>query len=311
MARKGAAAAFRAILTGVRQAALIVNPHASRVTSARTREVERELRRAFEVRTLLTERPGHAVELVEQLASATAAIFVFSGDGGYNEAVNGADGSIPLGFLPGGGTSVLPRALGLPRDPVQCARRLASSARMRRISIGRVNGRRFAFSVGFGLDAEVVRAVDAIGRTGDGRRPGDLTFARTFARVLSEHRWRLEPRLQIGGRGRAAWILVCNGDPYTYLGALPLRVAPEASFELGLDVVAPVRVTPRAIPRLALYGLRGGGQERAGDVLYGHDLDRLELQADEPTALQADGEDLGDHLRVVLETERAALSVIV
>ena len=40
------------------------------------------------------------------------AIYVFSGDGTYNEVLNGVGGDIPLGFIPGGGTSVLPRALG-------------------------------------------------------------------------------------------------------------------------------------------------------------------------------------------------------
>ena len=46
-------------------------------------------------------------------------VIVFSGDGGFNEALNGLEGDVPVGFLPGGGTSVLPRALGLPSDPWQ------------------------------------------------------------------------------------------------------------------------------------------------------------------------------------------------
>ena len=53
-------------------------------------------------------------------------IFAFGGDGVFNEVLNGADGTRPLGFVPGGGTNVLPRALGLPRDPV------AGGARARR-----------------------------------------------------------------------------------------------------------------------------------------------------------------------------------
>ncbi len=305
------AAALRAILRAVRQAALIVNPRASRVTPALVRAVEGELRAAFELQTLLTERPGHAVELVEQVAPETAAIFVFSGDGGYNESINGADGSIPLGFVPGGGTSVLPRALGLPRDPVNAAHRLASSRQRRRISLGRVNGRRFAFSVGFGLDAAAVRLVDAAGRAGDGRRPGDLAFVSAFARLLWRSRGRIEATIEVGGFGRAAWVLVANGDPYTYVGRVPLHAAPAASFEGGFDVVAPRIVTAASIPRLLAYGLRGRGQTHAEDLIYAHDLDRLELRADRPTTLQADGEDLGDLERVTLEAERDALSVIV
>ena len=40
-------------------------------------------------------------------------------------------------------------------------------------------------------------------------------------------------------------------------GALGLRFAPDATFEGGLDVVAPIDVRARAIPRLAAQALRG------------------------------------------------------
>ena len=142
---------------------------------------------------LRTERGGHATELVASASDADR-IYVFSGDGGFNEALNGSDGRIPLGFLPGGGTSVLPRALGLPRDPVEAARRLAAG-RTRRISLGRANGRRFGFAAGVGLDAELVRRMDARGRDENGRRPGDLVFAWTAVKTLAESRLRFEPVL--------------------------------------------------------------------------------------------------------------------
>jgi hypothetical protein len=46
-------------------------------------------------------------------------------------------------------------------------------------------------------------------------------------------------------------------------------------------------------------------------MLYGHDLDRLEIFCDEPMPLHADGEDLGDVVEVVIEAERGAVSVLV
>ncbi len=51
-------------------------------------------------------------------------LYVLSGDGVFNEALNGLDADVPIGFIPGGGANVLPRALGLPRDPVAAARKL-------------------------------------------------------------------------------------------------------------------------------------------------------------------------------------------
>jgi diacylglycerol kinase family enzyme len=287
---------------------LVVNPYASRVDEGSASAVARLLG-VDEV--LRTERPGHATELVRGATGAgAAAIYVFSGDGGFNEAVNGADGSVPLGFVPGGGTSVLPRALGLPRDPLKAAARLASG-RSRRISLGRANGRRFAFSAGVGLDAELVRRVDALGRTGEGKRAGDLKFATTAARLLWERRARLDPVLEVRGLGRAAFALVANASPYTYAGRLGLGLAPLASFELGLDVVAPRAVRPAMLPRFLFYVARGGGQERDANVLHAHDVDRLELVADTPQPFQVDGEDLGDVTEVVFEAERDALTVLV
>ncbi len=294
--------------------ALIVNPFASGVDGERLAAVSRELGAAGEVTTMLTERPLHATELAEASHRDYDAIVAFSGDGGFNEVVNGADGDIPLGFVPGGGTSVLPRALGLPREPVEAARTIAgalTAGRSRRISLGRVNGRRFGFNAGVGFDAELVRRVDALGRTVDGRRAGDLKFILEVVRLIAENRGRFRPALEIEGRGRAAFALVANCDPYAFAAGLPLHIAPQARFELGLDLVAPIEVRPTTIPRLARYMVTGKGQESDAELVYAHDVDRVVLRCDAPMALQTDGEDLGDVTEVVCEAERDAVSVLV
>jgi diacylglycerol kinase family enzyme len=291
---------------------LIVNPFASGVGEARVRAVEGELARVGRVRTLLTERPGHAVELAA--AAGGDAIVVFSGDGGFNEALNGVPDGMPLGFLPGGGTNVLPRALGLSRDAVTAARQVGDAlgaGRTRTISVGRVNGRRFGFGAGIGFDAELVRRVDALGRDPDGRRPGDATFIRETARFVSERRGRFDTALEVRGLGRAAFAFVANCNPYSYAGSLALHVAPEARFELGLDLVAPRQVRALTVPRLLRYVLTGRGQQRARSVLYRHDLDRVEIACDRPLPLQADGEDLGDVGSALFEADRSAVSVLI
>ena len=296
-----------------RRLALIVNPNASRVTPEATRAVEEALRAAGAVTTLRTERAGHGVELASVLRGDLDAVVVFSGDGGFNEVLNGLRDAVPVGFVPGGGTSVLPRALGLPREPVEAAHvvaRAVERGRRRRISLGRVNGRRFAFTAGIGLDAELVRRVDERGRASDGRRPGDAYFLWAAMRVLAERRGRFEPALEIEDLGRAAFALVANADPYTFVGPLPLRVAPRARFELGLDLVAPRAVEPRALARLLGYALLGRGQTRAPDVLYAHDRNRIVVTCDGPRPLQADGEDLGDVTEAVFEAERGAVEVL-
>jgi diacylglycerol kinase family enzyme len=259
---------------------------------------------------MLTARPGHAAELAGDTWRSCERIYVLSGDGGFNEAVNGMSGRVPMGFLPAGATNVLPRALGLPRDPVECARALARSKRIRRISLGRVNGRRFTFGAGLGLDAELVRAGDRFGRHG-GRRPRDAVFVWSLTRLIAARRGRFEPAMTVAGHGRVAFALVAKCDPYSYVGRVPVRVAPEARFELGLDLVAPLRLRPARLPTLVYWVLARPGQARAPDVLYVHDADELRIDCDRPTALQADGEDLGDVTEAVFEAERDALDVVV
>jgi diacylglycerol kinase family enzyme len=291
---------------------LIVNPFASRVSEEGVAAVERELSRAGTVETILTERPRHATELVADAARRRSeAIVVFSGDGGFNEALNGLHADVPVGFLPGGGTSVLPRALGLPHDPATAAAQVAEAigaGRTRRITLGSVNGRRFAFAAGVGLDAEAVRRVDDMGRRDDGRRPGDLAFARAVVGAIASNRGHVDPALEVVGLGRAAFAFVANGSPYTYAKGIAVQLVPDADFELGLDLVAPVRIRRRSLVWTAYALLRG--HPRAAEVLLGHDLDRVEIVCDRPMPLQADGEDLGDVERVVFEAQRGAVAVL-
>jgi diacylglycerol kinase family enzyme len=219
----------------VKRALLIVNPYSSQVTGPAITAVENALREQIEVSTRFTQYPGHATELAAAAAADSVdAIVVFSGDGTYNEALNGADGALPVGFLPGGGTSVLPRALGLSRDPAEAARAVGTAlahGRLRRITLGTVNGRRFSFSAGIGFDAQAVRLLDQLGRDAAGARPGDAAFARMVTRMLFERRGRWDPALEIEGVGRAAFMFVGNCDPYSFAGTVPVHVSKVARLE--------------------------------------------------------------------------------
>jgi len=88
------------MLGSVKRAILIVNPYSTQVTRERIAAVEGVLRERVELLTEFTNGPGHATELAAASAKEVDAIIVFSGDGTYNEALNGADGAVPFGFLP-------------------------------------------------------------------------------------------------------------------------------------------------------------------------------------------------------------------
>jgi diacylglycerol kinase family enzyme len=277
-------------------ASLIVNPFAHRVTEERVRRVEAEL---GPVETLLTERRGHAIELARQAEGD--AVWVLGGDGIVNEVLNGLRAGVPLGVVPAGHTNVLARSLGIGSGPL-------AARKPRRISLGRVNGRRFSFAAGMGVDSEAVRAMETELRARDGRRPGDLAYTRDIAARLIRG---YEPELEVRGVGRAAILFVSNDAVFTYGGAIPLRLSPEARFELGLDYVALERVRLRSIGGVLARLFTGRGLAGTPGTLHGHDVDRIEVVSDRPRPLQADGEDLGDVTEAVFEAERDAVSVLV
>lgn len=277
-------------------ATLIVNPFATRVTEARVRDVER---RIGAVETLLTERKGHATELAREAQGDT--VWVYGGDGVVNEVLNGLPPDKSLGLVPGGHTNVLARALGVTRDP-------AAATRERRISLGRVNGRRFGFSAGIGVDSETVRDLETMKRELDGKRRGDIAYARVAARRLFAG---YEERLEVEGLGRAALLFVSNDAIFTYAGRIALRVSPDARFELGLDVCAPQRASAATAIRYAARLFTKRGLAGLTGVHTLHDTDFVRVTCDEPLPLEADGEDLGDVAEVVFEAERDAITILV
>jgi diacylglycerol kinase family enzyme len=291
---------------------LIVNPYSTGVKESRLEQVEAELRKVAKVELRETEAPGHATAIAAEAAETADAVVVYSGDGTYNEAVNGAAGRVPFGFVPGGGASVFPRALGLGRDPVAAAATIASAladGRRRSITLGRVNGRLFTFSAGLGVDGEAVRRVDDRGRTEEGKRASNFVYALTVVRTVVEHRLRLDPQLEIEGHGRAAFLFVANGHPYTYAGRVPFTLLRDAEFEQGLHFVAPREVRPLNVPGLVMHMFRGTSADDP-NVIAGVDVDGLVARCDRPLPLHADGEDLGDVTEATFVAERDALTVL-
>ena len=90
-----------------------------------------------------------------------------------------------------------------------------------------------------------------------------------------------------------------------------MHATPLARFELGLDLVAPVRLGPAGLAALAWRLLARPRQVDSPAIRYLHDVDRVEITCDRPLPLELDGEDVGDVAEVVLEAERGALRVLI
>jgi diacylglycerol kinase (ATP) len=137
----------------------------------------------YRVTTHQTERQGEATELARRARDeGLDAVFVVGGDGTINEVINGlAESPVALGVLPGGTGNIWARELGLPtRFPRHLLHPLADSVKallpgtVRRIDLGKANGRYFLQWTGIGLDAEVSYAMEP--RSRRQRRLGALAY---------------------------------------------------------------------------------------------------------------------------------------
>jgi diacylglycerol kinase family enzyme len=288
-----------------RRILLVWNPASTEVNAESVGSVLTQLAERLEVVAMHTLEAGDGRRLGRLAADeGFDAVFVLGGDGTANEVVNGAGDRLPIGVLPAGGTSVLPRVLGLPRDLDEAVVRLCDAldeGSERSISLGKLNDRCFTFAAGIGVDAEIVKRIDERGRGGDSAddssRPGDLWFVREAIGVLLEGDY-AEPMIHVEVPGKpdihAATLFVANCSPWSFAGPVPLDVAPDASFEGGFDLVAVESIELRSAPgRLAsLLGRKGKDEDDGVQRL--HNLERATVRCDRPLPVQVDGELIGE-----------------
>jgi diacylglycerol kinase family enzyme len=288
---------------------LIWNPVSTGVDAEAVGAVSVTIAEQTQLVAINTRESGDAGRLAKQAtAEGYDAVFVLGGDGTANEVVNGLGNALPIGVLPAGGTSVLPRVLGLPSGIQDCATRLCvalGEGSTRSVSLGTLNGRRFTFAAGVGLDAEIVQRIDERGRGGEGveaKRPGDIWFVREAIDLLLSGDY-AEPRVRVHLPGQpqplpAATMFIANCDPWSFAGPLPLRVAPDASFEDGLDLVLIESVQGRSAPRRIgslLRRKRGATQDDESDgVRRVRNIESARIECDEAIPVQVDGEFVGE-----------------
>ena len=166
-------------------------------------------------------------------------------------------------------------------------------------------------AVGFGIDAELVRRVDALGRASGKRRErprlrpdarGDL-HRESCALRAGHGGGRARPR-RLRARRQRPSVQLRRPDPAAHRaeGEVRARARPRRPAGAQGDGDCP-RSPPGPSPG------RGSSVPRTSSTCT--TLDELVVRADRPMPLQVDGEDLGDVEEAHFEAERSALRVLV
>ncbi|MFU8852403.1 diacylglycerol/lipid kinase family protein [Micromonospora sp. SL1-18] len=314
------------------RAVLLVNPKAT-TTSERSRDVlVRALRSEVDLSVRYTRRRGHATDLAREAAEEGVDLVVtLGGDGTVNEVVNGLmtaepptfrTGETPaerlpaLATVPGGSTNVFARALGLPREWPDGTSMILEALRLgrsRTIGLGRADDRYFTFCAGFGIDAAVIHRVEQARRRGRVSTPALYLRSTVGQYFLASDR--RHPSITVERPGEAeeaelATVIIQNTTPWTYLGEREINPNPEASFDLGLDVLAMRRLRVGSTARTVTQFFSSRPDPHGRQVLRLHDVPEFTLLSARPLAFQLDGDYLGKREKVRFASVPAALRVI-
>jgi diacylglycerol kinase family enzyme len=305
---------------------VIVNPYATTVSDRLKNLVVYALQARYDVEAIDTEASEHAIEIGREARDGGYDIVVaFGGDGTLNEVANGLAGTdVPVSVLPGGATNVVARTLGIPNDVVDATEHLISLAddfRPRRIDLGRINGRHFVFACGMGLDATVVKRVDAHPRLK--ARTGQWYF--TWAAIAGFYRDYLRDPVRMsveleGNRFEGITTVLQNSDPFTYFGDRPVRVCDGAALDNGtLSLAVLRRAAQRDMPTIAARVLSeklSGSAHRQIDHAEGvtealvQSVSKDENGTQRRFPVQVDGDYIGDFAELKVGIEPRALTIV-
>jgi diacylglycerol kinase family enzyme len=310
---------------GVR-ALLVVNPQATATSAAGRDVLAHALASDVRLEIVETSYRGHAADAAARaVVDGFDLVVAHGGDGTVNEVVNGLLAKCPdpvdaptLGVVPGGSANVFARALGLPRDPMEATHRLLlaiESGSRRQVGLGLVepagaDSRWFTFNAGLGWDADVVAEVERRrNKTASPLLYASIALAHYVKQMMTATDLRVE--LPDGTRETTRLAFVSNTDPWTYLGAKPIHMNPDCSFDGGLGLFALRSLAPPTIARTLSQILLPLGPPSGGNLLRLDDVAEIRVTAERPVRLQVDGDDLGEHREVKFMSVPKALTVAV
>ncbi len=257
------------------------------------------------IEVLLTKHARHATHLAAE-SNGYDALIVLGGDGVVHEAVNGLmqlpkDERPAFGVIPTGSGNDFAKALGMPRSLENACAALCT-AEARWSDVGWVNGRYFAETLSFGLDAAI--ALDTVERRKRTGRKGVFLYGESAIHQVKNNFRFYDYSLQVDGgdphRSRSITFAVQNG-PY-YGGGFD--ICPEAKLDDGLfDVCISHPPVTRTYAALAFMRAKSGKHTGMRKIEMFR-AKTLTIDFDEEPPAQTDGELLeGTHFEARVEPE--------
>jgi diacylglycerol kinase family enzyme len=285
----------------MRHVVLVANPSASGFTGGRFRAVMAALSERFSVTAAWPTSPSEARrEAVGAAQSGAYAVIAMGGDGVAHHVANGlVHTSTALGLVPAGTTNVFAKILDIPAKPAAAAKAIGeyepkpvTLAHVVAETVKGVSSAYALFALGVGFDADVVEAAE--------RRPeskqsfGAAHFASTAVGMLVRRYRNMPANLRVecvGTRTDAVAVMVQIHQVYTYFGRIPLRLGPAP--RRGLVACAIESVGAATGASIVARAVVSRSLSNAPGCTVFPELDKMLIDADPPSPLQADGELLG------------------
>lgn len=237
----------------------------------------------------VTKQAGDGMRLAREAWQAGVdAVAVHGGDGTVMEVASGlVQSGVPLAIIPGGTANVMARELGVPIDLVEaCALAAGEPARIRKVDVGEIGEHRFLLRASAGLEAAMIEGAPRPLKD----RYGILAYAISALQALADPESALY-RLRLDGEEVERPGITCIIANSGATGSPRFTLSPTIRVDDGLLDVLVIQKSDLAT-LLSLAASVVGGQENAA-ALEHWQAREVEVVADPPQVLQADGEIIG------------------
>lgn len=267
---------------------------------------------------LLTEHPGHAVELARERGDAYDTLVAIGGDGLAHEVANGLLSVPPakrpvFAVVPVGSGNDYALTLGMSKHLERALQQILARD-VRRLDVGGVNGRYFVETLSFGLDAAI--ALDTVERRKRTGRHGTTLYMESGFDQILHHRVPNVYEAELPNVGEtAAHPLHISGESYVFAVQIGktygghFNICPDADPEDGLFDICIAHPPLSVAKALLVFMLAKNGLHRSFANFEFHKCSSLVVEFAHPPACQVDGERLeGSHFEIdILPRELAVI----